>query len=144
MSNDDSTLTVKRVIDADPETLFEALTDQEIMKKWFFASGDAGWSATVENNPKAGGRYKIDMHSPEDTYSHEGKYTEIIPNEKIVFSWNSPYVTDTVVTITLNEVDGGTEVKLKHEFMPTAEETKKHEQGWTQILENLEDVVVSQ
>jgi uncharacterized protein YndB with AHSA1/START domain len=144
MSNDDSTLIVKRVIDADPEMLFEALTDQEIMKRWFYASAEPGWSATVKNDPKVGGRYKIDMHSPEDTYSHEGEYTEIIPNKKIVFSWNSQYVTDTVVTITLDEVDGGTEVKLKHEFIPTAEETKKHEQGWTQILENLDGVVVSQ
>ncbi len=144
MENNESTLTVKRVIDVDPETLFGALTDQEIMEKWFFASAEAGWSATVENDPKAGGHFKIEMHGPEDTYPHEGEYREIIPNKKIVFSWNSPYVTDTLVTITLNEVDGGTEVKLKHEFLPTAEETKKHKQGWTQILENLAGVVVTQ
>lgn len=144
MAHDDSTLTVKRVIDADPETLFEALTDQDIMKKWFFASTEAGWSASVENDPKVGGRFKIDMHSPENTYSHEGEYKEIIPNKKIVFSWNSQAVSDTVVTITLAEVAGGTEVKLKHEFMPNAEQVKRHTQGWTQILENLAGVVVTQ
>lgn len=143
MANDESTLMVKRVIDADPETLFEALTDQEIMKQWFFASGDVGWSASVENNPHKGGSFKVDMHGPEDTYSHEGVYKEIVPNEKIVFTWNSPYVADTVVTITLSEKDSGTEVKLKHEFMPNEEETKKHTQGWTRILENLEGVLVS-
>lgn len=135
----DSTLMVKRVIDADPETLWKALTDQQIMQKWFFAG--EGWSATVENNPEVGGSYKIDMHSPKDTYSHEGVYKEIIPYEKIVFSWNSQAVTDTVVTITLTEVAGGTEVKLVHEFMPNEEMKKNHEQGWTRILGNLQEVV---
>lgn len=137
----DSTLMVKRVIDADPETLWEALTNQQIMQKWFFAVGE-GWSATVENNPEVGGSYKIDMHSPKDTYSHEGVYKEIVPQEKIVFSWNSQAVTDTVVTITLEEVDGGTEVKLVHEFMPNEEMKKNHTQGWTQILANLDEVVI--
>lgn len=140
MANDESTLTVKRVINADAETLFEALTNQEIMKKWFYASADSGWSASVENNPQEGGNFKVDMHSPEETYSHEGVYKEIIPSKKIVFTWNSHLVNDTVVTITLNEIDGGTEVKLKHEFMPN-EEKKNHTRGWTQILENLDHVV---
>ncbi len=143
MTNDKSTLTVKRVIDADAETLFEALTDQEIMKKWFYASTDNGWSATVENNPREGGKFKVDMHGPEDTYPHKGVYKEIIPNKKIVFTWNSHIVTDTIVTITLDEVDGGTEVKLKHEFMPSEQEKQNHTRGWTAILENLDGVVVS-
>lgn len=138
----DSTLTVKRVIDADPETLWKALTDQQIMQKWFFASGEQGWSATVENNPKVGGSYKIDMHSPKDTYSHEGVYKEVVPKKKLVFSWNSHAVRDTKVTITLEEVEGGTEVKLVHEFMPNEEMKENHKQGWTQILVNLDGVVV--
>lgn len=138
--SDDSTLTVKRIIDADPETLWEALTNQNIMQKWFYAAGE-GWSASVENNPSPGGSFHIDMISPKDTYSHEGTYKELVPHEKIVFSWNSQAVTDTLVTITLKEVETGTEVKLEHEFMPNEEMKKNHTQGWTQILTNLEDVV---
>ncbi len=142
MAKNDSTLIVKRVIDADPETLFEALTNQKIMKQWFYASRDEGWSASVENDPKEGGSFKVDMHGPEDTYPHEGVYKEIVPNEKIVFTWNSHLVTDTVVTITLNKVDEGTEVKLKHEFMPI-EEKQNHTRGWTEILANLDQFVTS-
>lgn len=141
MANNESTLTVKRVIAADPETLFEALTNQKIMKQWFYASADEGWSASVDNDPKEGGNFKVDMHSPKDTYSHEGTYKEIVPNKKIVFTWNSHVVSDTVVTITLNKVNGGTEVKLKHDFMPSEEMKKNHTEGWTQILENLDGVV---
>lgn len=134
-----STLTVKRVIKAEPETLWEALTDQQIMQKWFFA--EEGMSATVENNPETGGSFSVDMHGPKDTYSHEGIYKEMIPHKKIVFTWNSRFVSDTLVTITLKEVKGGTEVKLVHEFIPNEEVKQSHTQGWTQILENLGNVM---
>lgn len=137
--DDNTTLTVKRVINSDPATLWDALTDQQIMQKWFFA--EEGMSATVENNPEAGGSFKVDMHGPEDTYAHEGIYKELVPHEKMVFTWNSRFVSDTLVTITLNEVKGGTEVKLVHEFMPNEEVKQSHTQGWTQILENLGNVM---
>lgn len=137
----DSTLMVKRIINADPETLWEALTDHHIMQKWFFAAAE-GWSAKVNNDPSVGGSFKIDMLSPKDSYWHEGVYKEIVPHKKIVFTWNSGAVTDTLVTITLNKVEGGTEVKLVHEFMPNEEMKKNHTEGWTQILANLDKVVV--
>lgn len=135
-------LEVKRVIGADPETIFKALTDQGIMQKWFYA-GREGWSATVENDPRVGGAFKVDMHGENDTYSHEGVYREVVPNEKLVFTWNSQAVQDTVVTITLTEVDDGTEVVLKHEFLPNEEMKTNHTQGWTVILEHLDEVVTS-
>lgn len=140
--SDDLELTVKRIIHADRETVFKALTDEHIMQKWFFA-GEEGWGATVKNDPREGGNYNIDMHGANDTYRHNGTFKEVIPNEKLVFTWNSQAVQDTVVTITLAEVDGGTEVKLKHEFMPNEEMKKNHTEGWKQILQNLEKVVLN-
>lgn len=137
---DDHELTVKRIIKADRETIFEALTDRTIMEKWFFA-GPEGWSATVKNDARVGGTYRIDMHGKNETYSHEGIYKEIIPNEKLVFTWNSHVVQDTVVTITLTEVDRGTEVKLRHEFMPNEEMKKNHTEGWTVILRRLDTLI---
>lgn len=136
----ESTLTVSRTIHADKETIFKALTDQNVMEKWFFAGPD-GWSATVKSTAKVGEEYKIDMHGENDTYTHTGVYKEIIPNEKIVFTWNSQAVEDTVVTITLSEKGDATEVTLVHEFMPNKEMIENHTQGWTVILERLENIV---
>lgn len=139
MSNE-STLTVSRTIHADKETIFKALTDQNVMGKWFFAGPD-GWSASVKSTAKVGEEYKIDMHGENDTYTHTGVYKEIIPNEKIVFTWNSQAVQDTVVTITLSEKGDATEVTLVHEFMPNKEMFENHTKGWTVILERLDNVV---
>lgn len=134
------TLKVKRVIKADRKTIFKALTEESLMEKWFFA-GNEGWSATVNNTPEVGGNYKIDMHSPEETYSHEGEYREVIANEKLVFTWNSRAVQDTLVTITLRDAEGGTEIVLKHEFLPDEEMKKNHTAGWTEILVHFDEVI---
>lgn len=134
-------LTVRKVIDADRETVFKALTESGIMEEWFFAGPD-GWSATVKNDFRVGGSYRIDMHGENDTYWHKGEYREIISNEKLVFTWNSRAVEDTLVTITLAEVEGGTEVTLTHEFMPNEEMKKNHTEGWTAILARLDETVI--
>lgn len=94
--------------------------------------------------PQVGGSYKVDMYGPEGTYWHTGVYKEIVPHERIVFSWNSQAVTDSVVTITLKKAKEGTEVKLIHEFIPNKGMKIDHEKGWTQILANLESVIADQ
>lgn len=138
--NKESTLTVKRTIKADKETIFKALTDEKVMEKWFFAGPD-GWSATVKSKAAPGEKYQIDMHGENETYSHTGEFKEVVPNEKIVFTWNSKSVQDTVVTITLAEKEEGTEVKLVHEFMPNKEMIENHTQGWTVILQRLDSAI---
>ncbi|MDZ7690946.1 MAG: SRPBCC domain-containing protein [Balneolaceae bacterium] len=142
MSDNNNKLTVKRVINADRKTVFEALTNSTIMQKWFYAGAD-GWSATVKNDPVVGGSYQIDMHGQNETYSHEGEYKEIVPNEKLVFTWNSKAVQDTLVTITLTEVKKNTEVTLTHEFLPNAEMKENHTKGWTQILTHLDNTIAA-
>lgn len=129
-------LEVSKVINADRSQIFKALTNSSIMEKWFFAGPD-GWSASVNANVIEGGKYTIDMHGEDVTHSHNGEYREVIENEKIVFTWNSQAVRDTIVTITLNEVDGGTEVKLVHDFLPNQQMKENHTNGWTAILGRL-------
>ncbi len=139
MSNN-STLTVKRTIKANAETIFKAFKDEKLMEKWFYADPE-GVGATVKSNTSVGGKFQIDMHGKENTYTHTGEFKEVVPNKKLVFTWNSHVVEDTVVTITFNETEDGTEVVLVHEFMPSEEMIKGHTKGWNVILENLDKVV---
>lgn len=132
-------LIVRRTLKANPNRVFEALTDAEIMTQWFFAY--PGWSASVENSFEIGGKYSINMKSPEgEVYPHTGEYREIVPNEKIVFTWNSFAVKDTLVTIHLKAVEDQTELTLKHEFIDSAQERERHNYGWGCVFENLNDI----
>jgi CubicO group peptidase (beta-lactamase class C family) len=68
-----------------------------------------------------------------------GVYREIIPNEKLVFTWGweGPERHETLVTIELSDRDGGTELVLLHERFADQAAADHHGQGWRGCLENL-------
>lgn len=138
--NDNSSLTIKRVINAKPKAIFEALTNKKILEKWFYADPE-GVGATVRTNAHEGGTFKIDMHGQKETFTHTGEYKEVVPNKKLVFTWNSHVVENTLVTITLNETGEGTEVTLVHEFMPNEKMREGHTKGWNVIFDHLDELV---
>jgi uncharacterized protein YndB with AHSA1/START domain/DNA-binding transcriptional ArsR family regulator len=138
----ETTVVVRKVFEADRDTLFRAFSDPEIMRRWFFA-GEEGWSADVTNDFRVGGHYRIDMHEPVgSTYSHQGEYREIDPPHKMVFTWNSDFVEGTQVTVEFREAVNGTEVILTHEFLPDEEKREGHRWGWNGCLRNLEKVLL--
>jgi len=128
---------VKKVINTTREELFEAFSDPEIMSKWFYPYDDM-W-VEVSNTFQVGGEYVLKIHNKDDAiFIHEGEYKEIVPPEKLVFTWNSALVQNTVVTIEFDEVDSGTEITLTHELLPTEEEVERHKAGWQSVLNRLE------
>jgi uncharacterized protein YndB with AHSA1/START domain len=132
----ESKLVVTKVIKATPEEVFEAFTNPEIMTEWFY--GDEGWTVDVSNTLEIGGKYILNMIKPDGKeYKHTGEYKVIAPHEKLVFTWNSDFAQDTVVTVYFRGVAGGTEITLEHEFLPTAEVREDHRKGWTICLGNL-------
>ncbi len=134
----ETTVVVRKVFEADRDTLFRAFSNPEIMRRWFFA-GEEGWSADVTSDFRVGGRYRIDMHQPDgSTCSHQGEYREIDPPHRMVFTWNSDFVEATEVTVEFCEAAGGTEVILTHEFLPDEEQREGHRDGWNGCLRNLE------
>lgn len=127
---------VKRVIKADTNLVFEAFTKPEIMSKWFY--GMENGTSEVSNTLEVGGGFRINMRSPDGKeYMHTGEYREIQPNERLVFTWNSDYAVDTVVTVSFHPVTDGTEVTIEHEFLDVSER-EPHRRGWTLCLTNLE------
>ncbi len=134
----ETTVVVRKVFEADRDTLFRAFSDAEIMGRWFFAP-EEGWSADVTNDFRVGGRYRIDMHKPDgSTHSHQGEYREIDPPHKMVFTWNSARVEGPEVTVEFREAVNGTEVILTHKFLPDEEQREGHRAGWIKCLLNLE------
>jgi uncharacterized protein YndB with AHSA1/START domain len=107
------------------------------MAKWFFGVED--WSVEVSNTLEIGGKYILNMVATDGKeYKHTGEYKVIAPPEKLVFTWNSDFAQNTVVTVNFSQVAEGTEITLTHEFLPTDEARKSHTKGWTVCLNNLE------
>jgi phytoene dehydrogenase-like protein len=105
----ESKLVVTKVIKATPEEVFEAFTNPEIMTEWFY--GVEEWSVEVSNTLEVGGSFTLDMIKTDGKkYRHTGEYKVIAPPEKLVFTWNSDFAQNTVVTVDFRGVADGTEI----------------------------------
>lgn len=130
---DKARLTLKKVVNATIEEVFEAFTNAEIMRTWFCPSEDM--TVEVENHLKVGGTYSLNMYEPDGkVYNIVGEYLEIAPSEKLVFTWNNEFVEDSIVTITFSEINLGTEITLIHDLFPDEEVKEIHSEGWTGLL----------
>jgi uncharacterized protein YndB with AHSA1/START domain len=131
----DAKIVVKRVLPAKREVIFALWTDPTQMPRWILDGG----SATLD--VRVGGKYHLDMHYQGKSYPHEGEYLEIVPPERLVFTWLSQSTNwqPTIVTLELRAVGDKTEAILTHEGLPDAKSAADHRGGWEEILAWLED-----
>src|SRR5437764_9510907 len=79
-------LTLKRRLNAPPAEVFAAWTDPEKMKRWMGPEGVEPLRAEIDAH--VGGRYRLVMRSTDgEEHDVSGVYREVVPNEKLVFSW---------------------------------------------------------
>ena len=127
-----------KVIKAKRERVYAAWTQPEKIKGWF--GGDRMSTSLVEVDLKIGGSYRIEM---EGAMAVWGEYREIVPNERVSFTWSATWSPGeaSLVTVTLKDVEGEarvTEMTMLHERFSTVESLKAHEQGWGMGLAKLE------
>ncbi len=138
----ENTLVVKRTLPAPPEMVFAAWTRPELVRAWFSPGEMSVQEADLD--VRVGGSYRIVMMSPEgEPHSPGGVYEEIVPNEKLVFSWkwaDSELVTR--VSVKLRAVgEDRTELTLTHEGFPDRETRDAHDKGWAGCLAKLPGVL---
>jgi uncharacterized protein YndB with AHSA1/START domain len=145
------TLTLTRLLDAPPLTLYRAWTDAGELARWL---GPPGVEAEIlEMDARVGGRYRIAMHRPDGgVTSVFGTYREMTPGERLSFTWEwekkdlacqpgaaggSPMAGATLVTVTFRAQGRRTEMTLHQGRLATAEARDSHAHGWTGSFERL-------
>lgn len=131
-------LRLSRLIAAGREQVFKAWTDPALLRQWFCPTDMS--VAAAEAVLRVGGAYKVQMRKRSgEIHTAFGIYREIIPNEKLVFTWGweGPERHETLVTIELRDKDNGTELVLIHERFADQASADHHSQGWQSCLENL-------
>ena len=99
----DRELRIERTFDAPRDRVWEAFTDPRLLAKWW----GRGNGLDIERMEMApGGRWRFVEHAPEGDQGFEGKFREIVPNERIVqtFSWDGMPGHEIVDTLTLEEI----------------------------------------
>jgi uncharacterized protein YndB with AHSA1/START domain len=135
-------LTIKRRLQAPPAKVFAAWTDPEKIKRWM-GPGEIV-TQRAEADPRVGGHYRIEMRSPNgEGHNVGGVYSEVIADEKLVFTWSWDAVPPdqphkSLVTVTFKPDGDGTLLTLTHEKLFDEQSRDGHQHGWIGALDKLE------
>jgi uncharacterized protein YndB with AHSA1/START domain len=104
---------LERIFDAPVSVLWKALTNKAEMKKWYFDleefKAEVGFKFSFTGGP-----------TPDRQYVHLCEVTEVIPQQKLVYSWAyEGYSGMSYVTFELSPLDNKTLFKLKHTGIET-------------------------
>jgi uncharacterized protein YndB with AHSA1/START domain len=138
-------LTLKRRLSAAPEKVYAAWTEPAQLVKWF--GPDSGPVKRAETDVRTGGRFVIEFRTEDGEEHHvSGTYLEVVPNEKLQFTWMWRTLPDreSLVTISIKPAEGGGSLlTLVHEQFYDEPARDRHEYGWTGCLNKLEQVLAA-
>ena len=123
---------VERTLNAPIARVWEALTEVDQMREWYFD--------LKEFKPEIGFEFEFVVEHEGNTYHHLCKVTEVVPHKKIAYTWrykNEPG--NSLVTIELSPNGDRTHLKLTHAGLDTFPKTPTYarenfEAGWTAII----------
>ncbi|MFF5313718.1 SRPBCC family protein [Streptomyces massasporeus] len=139
---------LRRALDGSCPTVFRELTDPRELTRWW---GPDGFTIpSVESDLRPGGAYRIAMRPPEgELFYLVGEFLEVEPPERLVytFRWEDPDPEDreTVVTLSLHDIDAArSELVLDQGDFASERRRSLHEEGWSQGLGKLGELLASQ
>jgi uncharacterized protein YndB with AHSA1/START domain len=123
---------IERTFNAAVARVWEALTDADEMRVWYFD--------LKEFKPEVGFEFEFTVEHEGTRYHHLCKITEVIPQKKIAYTWRfAGEEGDSLVTFELFADGDKTRLKLTHEGLETfpklpAYARTNFEKGWTEII----------
>ena len=137
-------LELKVVLGAPRERIFRALTEPAELVKWW---GPQGFTMpAIDLDLRVGGGYRFTMQPPGgDPFHLSGEFLEIDPPGCLVYTFRydepDPDDRETVVTLSLGEVAGATQVSLSQREFATEARLALHRGGWTDSFEKLRELI---
>jgi uncharacterized protein YndB with AHSA1/START domain len=123
---------IDRTLNAPVERVWNALTDVDQMRQWYFN--------LKEFKAKVGFEFEVVVEHEDNRYHHLCRVAEVIPKRRIAYTWRYKGVPgDSLVTFELSAQADTTRLKLTHSGIETFPKTpayarKNFEAGWTQIV----------
>jgi uncharacterized protein YndB with AHSA1/START domain len=117
----DREVVVTRLVDAPARLVFEAWTRAELFKQWWVPKSLGMTLRSCELDVRVGGGYRLVFGTdPANTMAFFGKYLEVVPPSRLVWTNEEGGDAGPVTTVTLEEKDGKTLVVLTERY-PTKE-----------------------
>ncbi len=125
-------IVIERTFNVSPTRLWQALTDSEQMKQWYFDL--PGFKA------EPGYEFSFYGGHEEKKFLHLCKVIEVIPEKKLTHSWRyDGYPGDSIVSFELFPEGGATRLRLTHTGLETFGDNpdfakSNFVEGWTSIV----------
>ncbi|MCL5997711.1 MAG: SRPBCC family protein [Chloroflexi bacterium] len=146
---------VSRMIKAPRRKVYQAFLDPEAVAAWM--APDTMRSRVHTFDPREGGQFRISLtyqkpadsqrgKTSGDTDTYHGRFVQLVPDEKIVEaiefeSQELGFAGEMRMTVLLADVEGGTEVSLHYENVPTGIRPEDNEAGSRSSLQKLAALV---
>ena len=114
-------LVVSRIFDGSPRLVFDAWTRPELFKRWWVPKSAPISLLSCEMDVRAGGTYRLKFGFDSQTMEFFGKYLEVTPCSRLVWTNDEGGEDATAVTtVTFEERDGKTLLTM-HDLHPSKE-----------------------
>ena len=134
-------LTLTRRFSAAPEKVYAAWADPQKLVQWFGPASVEEGSVTADIDLRVGGRYRISFRANGDYNEVGGVYREVVPNQRLVFSWawHSTPERESLVTITIKPEGSGSLLVFNHAQFVDEKARDNHQRGWMEFFNKLEN-----
>jgi uncharacterized protein YndB with AHSA1/START domain len=116
----DRELVVTRTVSAPPRIVFDAWTKPELFERWWVPKSFPISLLSVEIDARVGGRYRLVFGHEGSTMDFFGRYLEVTPPSRLVWTNDEGDEGGPVTTVTFEERGGSTLVTV-HDLYPSKE-----------------------
>lgn len=104
---------------------------QQLYEAWISDKMVVAPITRIESDARIGGQYILHSQSPQGSVRMLGKFTDLIPNERIEYTWQWEGTTEeTLITVTFTSREERTYVEVRHQGFQTVESLEMHDSGW--------------
>jgi uncharacterized protein YndB with AHSA1/START domain len=115
-------LVVTRTVNGPAHIVYEAWTEPELLKRWWAPKSFGVFFLSCEVDVRVGGVYRFVFGHPssEKPMAFFGKYVEVTPNSRLVWTNEEAGELGPITTVTFEEHDGQTRIVV-HDLYPSKE-----------------------
>jgi uncharacterized protein YndB with AHSA1/START domain len=144
----DRDLVITRTVDGPARIVFEAWSRPELFQRWWVPKFCGVSLISFEADIRTGGTYRLLMSHPSSAQSMAffGRYVEVTPHARLVWTNDEGGEDGAVTTVTFAETDGATDIVV-HELYSSKEAlddalASGSTSGWGEQFAQLDDLVV--
>ena len=152
---DDTTLIVRRVLNATPERAFQAWTSAEHIQQWM--RPEPGMVVPLASmDLRVGGKFRIQMKMPNgEFFTAVGEFREVKAPTRLVYTWDwekdgsgaefgEVEGKPSLITVEFLQRGERTELVLTHSRFASVESRDSHARGWSNGVESFAKFVEKQ